>query len=288
MPPSALICSVTVAAGILFVPFQAPAQTENATQPNIATAAFSLAGPWTRSDPEARFLPPVSGPGPLEDDPAHPHHGHREGVPGQPDLSATPWVADLSNPILKPWVAAMVKKNAERGLAGEEIETTLRNCRPDGVPGSLMRRDNVQVLQSPAEVTIFYQLDHQARHIYLNVPHTNHPMPSYYGESIGHYEGSTLVVDTIALNERTTVDPYNTPHSDQLHVVERYHLVDGGKTLQVDFTVDDPKVFNMPWSGIVHYRHSRDSYEEVVCAENDIDIRTGKPYPIPIAAKPDF
>ena len=288
MSPPVLIYSVTLCICVLVLPFQAPAQTANGTEASAATAAFNLSGPWVRSDPEARFLPPASGPGPLEDDPAHPHHGHREGVAGKPDVSATPWVADLSNPILKPWVAAIVKRNAELGLAGKEADTALVNCRPDGVPGVLTRRDNVQLLQTPKEVTIVYQLDHQVRHVTLNVPHTDHPVPSYYGESIGHYEDNTLVVDTIALNDRTTLDPYGTPHSDAIHVVERYHLVDGGNALQVDFTVDDPKAFNMPWSGIVHYRHSRDSYEEFVCAENNIDIKTGKPYPVPIAAKPDF
>jgi hypothetical protein len=271
-----------LAATLLTIPVATPLQS--------ATPApdLSLAGPWTRSDPEARFVPPLSGPGPLQDDPAHPHHGHREGVPGLPDEASTPWVADLRNPILKPWVAAAVRKNAEQGLAGIELETSLLHCRPDGVPGVLTRRDNVSLLQTPAEVTIFYQLDHQVRHVYLNMPHSQHPAKTWYGESVGHFEGDTLVVDTVGLNDRTTLDNYNTPHSDALHVVERYHVVDGGRTLQVDFTVDDPGAFNTPWSGIAHYRRARGAYEEFICAENNTDIWTGKSYPIPIAATPDF
>jgi len=251
-------------------------------------ATPTLMGVWARSDQEARFMPPPTGPGPVRDDPAHPHHGHREGVPGKPDISATPWVADLSNPILKPWVAAALKKNADIGLAGDEINPPHVYCRPSGVPGSLALLENVEFVQTPDRVTILYQRDAQVREIYLNVPHSKNPEPSYYGESVGHFEGDALVVDTIGLNDHTVTDLYSTPHSDAIHVVERYHVVDGGKTLQVDFTVDDPKAFNMPWSAVVHYRRAQQPFQEIICAENNTDINTGKLYPIPIAAKPDF
>src|SRR5579871_2070363 len=173
--------------------------------------AFDLTGPWTRSDPEARFMPPVSGPGPLQDDPARPHHGHREGVAGQPDESATPWIPDLRNPILQPWVMAAVRKAAEDSTAGVEADTALLHCRPDGVPGVLTRRDNVQFLRTANEVAIVYQLDHQIRHVYLNVSHSPHPAESWYGESIGHFEGDTLVVDTIGMNDRRRWTPVARP-----------------------------------------------------------------------------
>lgn len=272
---------LTAVAIAALLPLTGAAQTKTAD-------GFALAGPWTRSDPEARFMSPASGPGPVQDDPAHPHHGHREAVAGQPDESATPWIADLRNPILKPWVADTLRKNAEDQLAGVEDDTELLHCRPDGLPGVLTRRDNVQLLKSATGVTIFYQLDHQVRHVYLNVPHSEHPAKSWYGESVGHFEGNTLVVDTIGLNGSAPIDHYGTPHTDALHVVERYHVTDGGRTLQVDFTVDDPGAFNMAWSGIVHYRRSRAGYDEFVCAENNTNIWTGKSYPIPIAARPDF
>ncbi|MDE2474964.1 MAG: hypothetical protein KGO48_07975 [Alphaproteobacteria bacterium] len=248
----------------------------------------NLMGEWVRSDTEARFMPPASGAGPVRDDPKHPHHGHREGVPGLPDLDATPWVGDLTNPILKPWVANALKKNGEMGLAGEEVSPPHVYCRPSGVPLSLALLENVHFMQTPAKVTLVYQRDHQLREIYLNVPHSQNPAPSYYGESVGHYEGGTLVVDTIAMNDRTVTDLYNTPHSDAIHVIERYRLVNDGKNLRVDFTVDDPKAFNMPWSAVVNYRRTPAAFQEVVCAENNIDVTTGKLYPIPAAARPDF
>ena len=283
MSKTAWIGGSALGACILALALQAQAQTAN-----DEAASTDIMGTWVRSDQEARFQPPPSGPGPLRDDPAHPHHGHREGVNGLPDLEATPWVADLTNPILKPWVAAALKKNAERGLAGDTVNPPFVSCRPMGVPGSLVLLENVQLLRTPTEVTILYQRDHQVRHIHLNVPHSRAPKPSYYGESVGHWEGDTLVVDTIGLNDKTVIDLYSTPHSDAIHVVERYHLANGGKTLQVDFTVDDPKAFNMPWSAVVHYRQSRAPFEEIACAENNIDVTTGKLYPIPLAAKADF
>ena len=194
----------------------------------------------------------------------------------------------MTNPILQPWVAAALKKNAERGLAGDTVNPPFVSCRPMGVPGSLVLLENVQVLRTPAEVTIIYQRDHQMRHIYLDVPHQKNAKPSYYGDSVGYFEGDTLTVDTVGLNDKTMIDLYSTPHSDAIHVIERYHVVDGGKTLQVDFTVDDPKAFNMPWSASVHYRRSRGPFDEIACAENNIDVTTRNLYPIPIAAKPDF
>jgi hypothetical protein len=81
---------------------------------------------------------------------------------------------------------------------------------------------------------MIYSGDQQIRHVYLDMPHSANPKASWYGESIGHYEGDTLVVDTIGLNDKTFVDNYRTPHTEKLHVVERWTLLDGGKTLEAN------------------------------------------------------
>ena len=91
----------------------------------------------------------------------------------------------------------------------------------------------VYFIQTPDKVTIIAQMDHQVRHVYLNVPHSEHVKPSWYGESVGHYEGDTLVVDTIGINNQTWVDNFRTPHSEKLHVVERFRTADDGKVLLV-------------------------------------------------------
>ncbi len=106
---------------------------------------------------------------------------------------------------------------------------------------------------------------------------------------VGHYEGGdTLVVDTIGMNDKSYVDSYNTPHTDQIHVVERFKVIDGGKTLEVNFTVDDPGAFNMPWSAGKRWRRVKARFEEEVCAENNATYFNYDIEPLPQADKPDF
>jgi hypothetical protein len=98
-----------------------------------------------------------------------------------------------------------------------------------------------------------------------------------------------LVVDTIGLNDKTFVDNYRTPHTDQIHVVERFKLIEGGKTLQAVVTVDDPGAFNMAWSAVQRWRRVSDRpITEMICAENNYDFFNYSVVPIPEAAKPDF
>jgi hypothetical protein len=123
------------------------------------------------------------------------------------------------------------------------------------------------------------------RHVYLDVPHSENPKPSWYGESVGHYEGDTLVVDTIGQNTKTFVDNYRTPHTERLHVVERWKLIDGGHTLEVEIRVDDPDTFYEPWSAIQRFRRVQQAMMEEVCAENNQHLFE---YHIPVANKPDF
>ena len=117
-------------------------------------------------------------------------------------------------------------------LAGKVPYVPRERCWPAGVPAFVLEPPfNITIfIETPKEILMIHQHDAQARHIYLNVPHTAHPKPSWTGESVGHYEGGELVVDTIGFNERTFVDNYRTPHTDKMHVVERFKLLDGGKT----------------------------------------------------------
>src|SRR5204863_9048743 len=116
---------------------------------------------------------------------------------------------------------------------------------PGGVPDiDIYERDRpIFFVQTPKEVVIITEHDSQIRHIYLNVPHSAHPALSWYGESVGHYEGDTLVVDTIGLNDRTFVDNYRTPHTSQLQVVDRYRLTDCGNRHGAACQLEDPGPF---------------------------------------------
>ena len=211
------------------------------------------------------FILPSSGPGPVTWDPAHPFvgNGGRQAV--------TLRVADLTNPILMPWVRDVLKKFNDDALAGKEQRSPTSLCRANGVPGMiLLRNEPLFIAQTATEVTFLYQSDHQFRHIYLNVPHSVRVKPSWYGESVGHYEGDTLVVDTIGLSPKAPVDYYLTPHTDQLHVVERYRRTDDGKVLEVVVTVEDPGAFNMPWTASQRYRKLDNTpMVEYVCAEGE-------------------
>jgi hypothetical protein len=100
------------------------------------------------------------------------------------------------------------------------------------------------------------------------------------------------VVDTIGITTRVAVDFYSTPHTDKLHVVERYHLIDGGKTLEVTATVEDPGAFNTPWTGSQRYQRDDQAMQEVACAEGEAGSPRLAPepglVPIPRADKLDF
>jgi len=232
------------------------------------------------------FISPETGPGPVVSVKDHPY------IPnGQGKVSYR--VADLSNPILQPWAAERMKKPNEEVLAGKVPFTADSRCWPGGVPGFdiYARVRPIYFLQTPKEITIIEESDMQVRRIYLNVPHSANPAPSWYGESVGHYEGDELVVDTIGLNDKTFVDSYRTPHTTKIHVVERFKMLEGGKILQASITVDDPGAFTMPWSAMQRWkRREGDTITELICAENPTDFFNNETAagPIPQAEKPDF
>lgn len=227
------------------------------------------------------FIAPAQGPKPVSFDPAHPY------VPNNLRRQATFRIADLGNPNLLPWAREQMKTSNEAVLAGKIAYTPRSSCRPAGVPAfMLFIVEPIFFIQSPHEVLIIYSGDQQVRHVYLDVGHAANPRPSWYGESVGRYENGALLIDTIAFNDKTFVDNYRTPHTDKLHVAERWKLAEGGKMLETEFTVEDPGTFVAPWSGIQRYRRVQEMMGEQVCAENN----TGAvfDYHIPVADKPDF
>jgi hypothetical protein len=263
-----------------------PGLAQNRAQ-DRAVPDFSANGVGWNGDGENEFTAPKSGPGPVTSDRAHPYVSNflarRTGA--QPNWR----VADLANPILKPWVAEALRKQNEDALAGKAMFTREARCWPQGVPAMLLNPGMLFFVQTPKQVWILQEADHRVRRIYLDRPHSENPAPSWYGESVGHYEGGdTLVVDTIGMNDRTFVDSYHTPHTTALHVVERFKLVDGGKALEADFTVDDPGAFNMSWSAGKRWKRERASLAEEACAENNGGYFNYPVEPLPQADKPDF
>src|SRR5258708_27423589 len=224
-----------------------------ASTPKGATPDFSSSRrTWVLSSGTA-FLkaPGDAGPGPIMDKnfPGSAFDQQRGGARSQNRI------ADTTNPILKPWAKQLMDIANERVAAGGIPFVDDSRCWLGGVPSLLLfPGEAVVFLQTPKEVWILSKRDAQVRRIYINVPHSKTPAYSWTGESVGHYEnGDTLVVDTIGLDDQGPRDRHRTPHTKQLHHVERYELNDGGKGIEISFTIDDPGAFTMPWEGKVDF-----------------------------------
>ena len=242
------------------------------------------------------FIPPLSGPGPVTFDPQHPFVPDCVELLGNParkcstGQQSTFRVADLSNPILQPWAREELRKRNEEVLGGKPGFTRQASCWPLGVPGHLLYPvQPIFIIQTAKQVLLTWQEDQQVRRVHLNVPHSANPKPSWYGESVGYYEGDTLVVDTIAITPKAHVDNYRTPHSEQLHVVERFRLIDGGNTIEVNIRVEDPGAFTTPWNAIQRYsRVEGQPMYEKPCADTTTNHFDQDLEPIPQAKTPDF
>jgi len=265
-----------------------------AVAPDASTMAQRRAGPpdfssnltgWVGLDGAGPYFEANPGrqPGPVVSDPAYPF------VPNGTDEQPTFRIADLTNPNLMPWAKEVMKKDIDEVIAGKKSAFTAQSsCVPGGVPGFMAYGgpNPVVFLQRPKEVLIYFTGGQQVRHVYMDVPHSANPKPSWYGESVGHYEGGTLVIDTIGLNSKTTADIYRTPHTEQMHVVERWRLTEGGEMMESVFTVDDPGTFYKPWTAMRRYRRVTQEPIENICAENNTSFLFD--YHVPTAEKPDF
>jgi len=232
--------------------------------------------------------PPGTGHGPIKQDPAHPFHGNLDG-PGQ----VTHALGNTKDPILKPWAAAQMLASNEEVLSGQRglPFTAQSRCWPGGIPGQLLYPiEPMYFIQTPKEVWMIWQRDHMVRRIYLTDQHSESVTPSWFGESIGHYEnGDTLVVDTIGLSTKNSyIDNFRTPHTEKEHVVERYKMTADGKMLEALVTVEDPDTFNAPLHMLKRWRRTDNPTLETVCAENNGDHFSKNLFPIPQADKPDF
>jgi hypothetical protein len=227
----------------------------------------------------------------LDDDEGKPVRRLKLNRPDAEDI----WAGDFDNPVLQPWAREIVKKNAESEIRLQHVFTADDSCWPSGVPQVVNLLDGIEFLQLKDRIVIIYQRDHQVRWVWLNRDHSANPKLSWYGESVGYFEDETLVVDTIGLktHKMSVVDPFGTPHTDKLHVVERYRLFSDpfGKGLDITVRVDDPGAFTTPWKGSAEYRESRgvDQLQEIVCAENNRSFDDGSTFgTIPEERTPPF
>jgi hypothetical protein len=255
--------------------------------PNLASAEFG----WQTNVGDWQEPPPGHGHGPIKPDPAHPYTSNVNAA--RTGTQPTNRIGDTKDPVLKPWAAAQMQASNDEALKGERAVpfSAQARCWPGGVPGQLLYPfEPVYFIQTPKQVWMIWQRDHMVRRIFLTDQHSEHVTPSWFGESIGHYEnGDTLVVDTIGLStKKSYIDNFRTPHTENLHVVERLTVEPDGKYLTGIATVEDPDTFNAPITMKQRWFKVNASIEETVCAENNEDFFHQNLFSVPSAETPDF
>ena len=267
-------------------------------------AVPDLTGYWGRNS--LAYETPASGLGPIENIQRLPS-GARD---------RTTLVGDYNNPILKPEAAEIVKRFGAISISGRSYPDPQTQCWPQSPP-FILRAPATQIIQTPSQILILYQANHQYRRIRLNQSHASPVKQSWYGDSVGYFDDDTLVVDTVGIRVGpfSMIDRFGTPYSERLHLVERFRLIeleaakaamarnerengrlenatadpnDMGKGLQIHFTVEDPNVFTAPWSATVTYLRNIDPWAENVCAENLRNYGVAPDPKVPTSETPDF
>jgi hypothetical protein len=259
------------------------ANAPGATQPANGIPDFSSNRKmWVLSGGGFQKVPGDTGPGPIE--------GTNKYRPKIVDP-----VAITDNPLLQPWAKKVMDAANQKVIGGEQGFNAASRCYPGGVPGILLfPGEPMQIAQTPKVVYLMWKRDAQIRRVYMDVPHSKNPGYSWYGESVGHYEnGDTLVVDTIGLDDKGPLDRFRTPHTKQLHVIERFKLSPNGKLFNVYVHVEDPGTFTAAWNAMVlfeqGYEFRNDHWEEDICAEaGDGLIPVPGLAPMPHTTKRDF
>jgi hypothetical protein len=205
------------------------------------------------------FEPPQSGPGPVRN-----RMRRADGVANFQQL-----VGDYTNPILKPHAAEIVKRHGELSLAGRGYPTPSNQCWPGGVP-YVFWDFLMQMFQEPDQITMIYRQGNEVRRVRMNTRHPAVVTPSWYGDSVGRYEGDTLVIDTVGFNDKFWFDRQGTPHTEQLHTTERWTRVNEG-TLRNEVTIEDPGAYSRPFvtTWTARLAAPGDEIMENICQENN-------------------
>jgi hypothetical protein len=200
---------------------------------------------------------------------ARAQNGARSG--SSPDISGV-WLVENFEPRLLPKGGAPFTPWAEAKFKATNRQTNDPNlaCLPEGVPRYMISVPYpMEIFQTPTRVLIIHEGPSVLRQIHMNRQHPKDPDPTYAGDSIGKWEGDTLVVDTIGFNDKTWLDGDALPHSEALHVVERIRRADH-ETLVDDFTIEDPKAYTKPITAHQVYKLKPDwEIQEFVCEENN-------------------
>ena len=207
-------------------------------------------------------------------------------APGAQDLSGV-WWATVYNAKIQPVGGgdlpytpagkAAYGKNMAGLKDGSVVDTARRFCTPDGIPRLLGTPYPFEIVQTPGQTTIIHELNHAIRVVAMDKPVPSDAevvaYPYYDGHSVGHWEGDTLVVESVGFNDKTFIDATGAPHSDQLRTTERIRKIDGGRGLETVVTVHDPDMFTRDWSArFVYARRNDIRLQDYVCGEPHRDI----------------
>src|SRR5689334_8950870 len=264
---NAPIASTAAAAILVLMPAAAVSQpsTGELRNPNARTTENRPAAPAIG---EVKLAPgwPPAGPAPRTGD-------------GKPDLSGA-WEPNAFQQNLniaaggvqvpfQPWAEKLYKQRVETN----GVDDPEGYCMPPGVPRTETTPYPWRILQTPDRVVIIYEGGaHVWREIFIDGrPHDTTVEQTWLGDSIGKWEGDSLVVDTVGFNDKSWLDAAGHPHTDALHVIERYRRLDLGH-LEIEITIDDPKAYTKPWKVTTHPVLLKGELMEYICQENNKDV----------------
>jgi hypothetical protein len=228
--------AVSLATGGVALAVQTPAKpgTPELRDPTVAASVPNISGTWYTRGFNPRTKPD--------------------------DGTETPWL---------PWSKSEYDKREKSRVGGAPMVDPTAACLPSGNPRIIAAPYPIQIVQTPDMVVFLYEVQHLFRVIYLNAKHPAKVTPSFMGHSVGHWEGDTLVIDTVGLTNLTQIDENGTLHSDNLRVVERIRRTNEN-TLEDRFTIYDDKTFTKPWTAVRNFNFQPElRFLEYVCEENN-------------------
>jgi hypothetical protein len=173
-------------------------------------------------------------------------------------------------PPLRPEAKTLYEQRIADRAAKRDVHDPIDACLPHGAPRLMFAPYPLMIMQANGQLDMIQEANHTTRLVYIDQPPVDGDDPKWLGDSTGHWQGESLVVDTINNDHRTWLDKAGLPHSDDMKVTERLSLGDGGKVLTDAITINDPKTYTAPWTTVVRFQRvpGMMALKENVCARD--------------------